>query len=97
MASSDLSHYHSYDDAYKLDQEVIEAIKRKDAATIAEGTRTRALEACGGAPISSLLVAAGKAGADRVEILKHATSGDVPGGMKDQVVGYLAAAIYPTE
>jgi len=39
------------------------------------------------------LAAADLKGAANVNILRHKTSGDVPGGMRDQVVGYLAAAI----
>ena len=94
VASSDLSHYHSYDEAYRLDKEVIELIKGKDALRLAEGCRQRKLEACGGMPIASLMLAAKEAGVDQVEILRHQTSGDVPYGSKDQVVCYLAAAFY---
>lgn len=94
VASSDLSHYHGYDDAYRLDGMVIDLIKELDAESLAEGCRTRDLEACGGTPIAALLAAANKIGACEVEILRHKTSGDIPGGMRDQVVGYLAAAVY---
>ena len=94
VASSDLSHYHGYEEAYRLDGEVIELIERMDAEAIANGCSRNKLEACGSAPISALLFAADKKGARNVEILRHKTSGDIPGGMRDQVVGYLAAAVY---
>ncbi len=94
VASSDLSHYHGYDEAYRLDGEVIGYIEEMNAQGLAEGCRRRELEACGGMPISALLAAAGEVENCRVEILRHKTSGDVPGGLRDQVVGYLAAAIY---
>jgi len=97
VASSDLSHFHPYDEAYRLDQMVIEEIKTGNAERIAEACSTRELEACGGAPIAALLSAADLTGMKRIEILNHATSGDVPEGMRDQVVGYLAVGIYPTE
>lgn len=93
VASSDLSHFHGYDEAYRLDGEVIEKIRAMDAQGLAEGCRKRELEACGGAPISALMVAADLTGARQVEILRHKTSGDVSGGMRDQVVGYLAVSI----
>ncbi len=97
VASSDLSHYHSYDQAYRLDSQVIERVEALDARGLAEGCRSRELEACGAAPISALLTAAELIGAKQVRILRHRTSGDVKGGMRDQVVGYLAAAIYRGE
>jgi len=93
VASTDLSHYHSYDEAYRLDREVIKAIETLDAEAVADGCRKRELEACGGSPVAALLAAADLKGARNVNILRHKTSGDVPGGMRDQVVGYLAAAI----
>ncbi len=94
VASSDLSHFHPYEQAKAIDQNVINAIKAGDAPTIAEGCRSGALEACGGAPIAALLSAARELKKNQIEILRHANSGDVPGGSKDQVVGYLAAAVY---
>ncbi len=97
VASSDLSHYHDYDTAYRLDRELIARVEAMDGEGVAEGCRSRHLEACGGSPIAAVLAAADRFGARRVRILRHATSGDVPGGMRDQVVGYLAAAVYPGE
>jgi hypothetical protein len=93
VASTDLSHYHSYDEAYRLDQNVIEAIKDLDAEAIANGCQRHEMEACGGAPVAALLAAADLKNARKVNILRHKTSGDVPGGVRNQVVGYLAAAI----
>lgn len=95
VASSDLSHYHSYDKAYQLDQAVIDRIQTMDAEGLAEGCHSGILEACGGVPIAATMTAAGLMSAKNVKILRHATSGDVTGGMRDQVVGYLAAAFYP--
>ena len=94
VASSDLSHYHSYDEAYKLDRRVIALIEALDAEGLAEGCRDGKLEACGGMPIASLLAAGTGLGSAGVKILRHKNSGDVPEGGKAQVVGYLAAAVY---
>ena len=41
--------------------------------------------------------AAKKLGADSVEILKYANSGDVPAGDMNRVVGYMAAMLYNSE
>lgn len=94
VASSDLSHFHPYKRAIAIDQNVISAIKAGDAHAVAEGCRTGAFEACGGAPIASLLFAAKEKKKNQIEILRHANSGDVTGVQKDKVVGYLAAAVY---
>lgn len=93
VASSDLSHYHSYNEAYALDRDVIDAIEGGDGKEVFDGCLTGSLEACGGAPIAALLESANHCGPNEIRILRHATSGDVPSGMRDQVVGYLAAAV----
>jgi len=94
VASSDLSHYHSYNEAYARDREVIAAIRNGQAQEIAEKCQTQQLEACGGAPIAAMLAVAEMSGGCEVEILRHRTSGDVPYGSRGQVVGYMAAALY---
>jgi AmmeMemoRadiSam system protein B len=48
--------------------------------------------ACGRGALASVLWAAKNLGANRVQILHHATSGDVTGDF-NQVVGYAAAVI----
>lgn len=93
IASSDLSHYHDYDTAYNLDGDVIERIEHLDAEGLAKGCKSGELQACGGASISALLIAAVNSFTPEVIILKHATSGDIPNGSKNQVVGYLAVAL----
>jgi len=94
VASSDLSHFHPYDEAIALDRQVTDAIKRRDYRILSENLAGRKWEACGGGPIVTALMAAEKLGATRAEILKYANSGDVPYGDKDRVVGYVSAAIY---
>ena len=48
--------------------------------------------ACGHAAVAAAMWAARELGADRVQVLHHATSGDVTGDFS-QVVGYGAAAV----
>ncbi len=94
VASSDLSHYRSYESAYNIDREMIRLVEKGDAEAIANGCEKREVEACGGAPIATALHAGNLLGYKRTIVLRYATSGDVKGGLKDRVVGYMAAASY---
>ncbi len=92
IASSDLSHYHPYEQAIKLDEKVLNAIKEWDYYNLSRNLQARLWEACGGGPIVSLMIAAEYLGANQVRLLKYGNSGDVPGGDKSRVVGYSAFA-----
>lgn len=90
IASSDLSHYHSYEDARELDAEFIAALERADARLLYDGLKDGRFEACGGGPVVSAMIACRKLGAGVVETLAYANSGDVWHD-RSRVVGYLAA------
>ncbi len=92
VASSDLSHYHSYASAVQLDKTVQEYVKNFDPEGLAGATAKGTCEACGAGPIITVMLAAKQLGADTAHILNYANSGDVSGN-KAQVVGYLAAAL----
>jgi hypothetical protein len=102
IASSDMSHYPSYEDAVRVDKHMLKAIESLDARAV---ERTAALEMgggtpnlqtalCGEGPVKTILTAARSLGANRAHVLCYANSGDVPGGTRSQVVGYCAVAIY---
>ncbi|RPI03032.1 MAG: AmmeMemoRadiSam system protein B [Ignavibacteriae bacterium] len=91
VASSDLSHYHPYDDAVTLDTMVISEIENYNSDSFITNMEKNSFEACGGGPIAVVMSAAYQLGAGRAEILFYCNSGDVS-GEKDGVVGYLAAA-----
>jgi MEMO1 family protein len=91
VASSDLSHYHPYDEAVLLDNEVISELEKFNSETFINKMETHSFEACGGGPIASVMNAARQLGATKAEILFYCNSGDIT-GEKDGVVGYLAAA-----
>jgi MEMO1 family protein len=93
VASSDLSHYHPYQTAVTLDHKVIDYVMNLDAGGLYHAITTDQCEACGAVPIIAALLCAQKLGACRAEQLWYATSGDVGGGDKSAVVGYLAAAL----
>ncbi len=93
LASSDLSHYHRYADAKRLDSCFISFVKNMDPEGLYQALRAGKCEACGGGPVISVMLASLALGADRAVILKSANSGDVT-GEKDRVVGYMAGAIF---
>lgn len=92
VASSDLSHFHKYDEAVRLDAKVCNAVERWDYFSLSRNFSTRTWEACGGGPIVAAMIAAERLGANKAVVLKYANSGDVPIGDRDRVVGYMSAA-----
>jgi AmmeMemoRadiSam system protein B/AmmeMemoRadiSam system protein A len=92
VASSDLSHYHPYDEAVRLDHATLTALEEYDYFNMSQNFERRIWEACGGGPIVAAMIAAERLGANQAKILKYANSGDVTGD-KSQVVGYGAAAL----
>jgi len=84
LASSDLSHYHTYDEARKLDARCVKAICDLDLDEMKEQ------EACGKLPILTLMHLA-KLKNWTARLLDSRNSGDTS-GEKDRVVGYTAIA-----
>lgn len=84
VVSSDLSHYHPYAQARRLDIAFLDAVVRGDVAAAAQG------EACGRLPILTLMHLAQALGW-QPRLLDYRNSGDTAGG-RDQVVGYAAVA-----
>ncbi len=82
VISSDLSHYHDYDTARRLDAATAAAIERGDWGQLGSDN------ACGFLPIAGLLVEALRRGL-AAQRLSLCNSGDTAGG-RDRVVGYGA-------
>jgi AmmeMemoRadiSam system protein B/AmmeMemoRadiSam system protein A len=93
IASSDLSHFHDYDEARRLDRMVLKSVEAYDYYSLSRNFATRNWEACGGGPIVAVMMASERLGADKAVLLKYANSGDVPGGDRNRVVGYSAFAL----
>ncbi len=93
VGSSDLSHYHSYDQAVELDAVVLKHLKNFSPQELLDDLRVNSAEACGGGPMAVAMLAARELGADQARVLKYLNSGDVTGD-KRGVVGYAAAAFY---
>jgi hypothetical protein len=89
LASSDLSHYHTYDDAVRMDHKTLDALHAWDYFSMSRNFESRIWEACGGAPIVAAMVYAERMGANQARVLKYANSGDVTGD-RSRVVGYSA-------
>jgi len=97
VVSSDLSHYHPYEEAVRLDSLVLKAFEAYDYYGLERCFVTGLWEACGGGPMVAVMRAAEKLGADTAKVLKYANSGDVPEGDKDRVVGYGAGVLVKSQ
>ncbi len=93
IASSDLSHFYPAAVAKRLDAEVLARIEAFDPQGVLSVEEEGKGFACGRGAIAAALWAAQDLGADKAEIVQHATSGDVTMDL-DSVVGYGAAVIY---
>ena len=87
VASSDLSHYHDYETARRLDAATAAAIEQGEWAGLGPS------EACGHLAVAGLLVEAGRRGLE-ARRLALCNSGDTA-GPRDRVVGYAAFAVLP--
>ncbi|RMD98215.1 MAG: AmmeMemoRadiSam system protein B [Calditrichaeota bacterium] len=94
IASSDLSHYHSYEVAQSIDAQFILLLEKSNPRELAIALERKEVEACGGGPVVATLIASKKLGAPRVQTLLYRNSGDVWVD-KTRVVGYLAALFVP--
>ncbi|MCF8051206.1 MAG: AmmeMemoRadiSam system protein B [Desulfobacterales bacterium] len=100
VASTDLSHYPSYEDARRVDRAVLEAaatmdpdaVRREIGTRMAQGVANLSTCACGAAPMTAAMTAARHLGAKGVRIVSYANSGDALVGRPDRVVGYGAVA-----
>ncbi|MGC8787117.1 MAG: AmmeMemoRadiSam system protein B [Anaerolineae bacterium] len=92
VASTDLSHFHRYEIAVRLDQLVLDHITAYDLEGLARTLAMQKAEACGGGPVMAVMVAAQELGANRAVLLKYMNSGDVIGD-RSSVVGYAAVAL----
>src|ERR1035437_5587476 len=87
VVSSDLSHYHPYDEARQLDTRCVKAMCSLDIGAM------ETQEACGKLPILALLHLAHQNGW-QARLLDYRNSGDTSGDKSHGVVGYAAIAFY---
>lgn len=92
VASTDLSHFYNQQTALTYDRAMLSAIESFHPEEAFDLERAGKGFACGLGAFTAVLWAARELGADKVQILRHATSGNVTGDYSS-VVGYGAAAI----
>lgn len=98
VCSTDLSHYHDYETAASMDKKTTGAILKGDIASFVEMLQEGECEACGTPALITTMLLAPTLGANQVELLQYANSGDLPAGRhgvtgdKSRVVGYAAIA-----
>ncbi len=101
IGSTDLTHYPSYENAKKVDQDAVEAILSLEPEKIddmnkhwlGKGIPNLHCTICSEAAVKTVMRIAKSLGADTAVLLKAANSGDVSIGYKDEVVGYAAIAL----
>jgi len=96
IASSDLSHYHSYNRAVEMDKIILNHLERFDIEGVNRDLANGRCEACGGGPIITVMLAARSLGANKAKVIKYQNSGDVTGD-KSRVVGYGATVFYKAQ
>jgi len=92
VASTDLSHFYPHSQANVFDAEVLRRIEAFDPEGVLQAEAEGKGFACGRGAVAAVLWAAKELGADTVQVLNYATSGDVTGDYSS-VVGYGAAVV----
>ena len=92
VASSDMTHYESHDEAGVKDRMAIRCIQNRDPVALFETVRSEQITMCGVNPVTVMLYCSESLGAKEAELVKYMTSGEVSGDM-EQVVGYAGMII----
>ena len=92
VASTDLSHFYDQGTANRLDHEMLKRFESFDPNAIFQEEHSGKGCACGHGAVAAVLWASKSLGADKVQILNYATSGDVTGDYSS-VVGYGAGVV----
>ena len=91
--TTDLSHYHPYSEAERLDEGTVNAMLFETPQAVYRLFQRAELEACGRGPIVTSLLLAAKLGYPTRELLSYANSGDTAGN-PTSVVGYAAIGMF---
>lgn len=92
VASTDLSHFYNQQTALTYDRAMLDEIESFNPDGAFDLERAGKGFACGLGAFTAVMWAARELGADKVKVLRHATSGNITGDYSS-VVGYGAAAI----
>jgi MEMO1 family protein len=96
IASSDLSHFHSNEEARKLDLALVDAYMDYDYYKIISNVLMKKWEACGSGPVFVAMALGEMLGANKTQLIKYANSSETAyyKGNPEKVVGYLTGLIY---
>jgi MEMO1 family protein len=92
IASSDMNHFESHKIAGEKDKKAIVKIENRDAQGLDETVRQEQISMCGVNPVTVMLLCSEKMGAQKAELIKYKTSGEVNGD-KSRVVGYAGVIV----
>jgi len=92
VASTDLSHYLSQEQAHQIDKRTLDAILAKDAHGMIRGIGRGAYSMCGSAAVVAAMAYALARGATEWSLLDYRTSAETSGDYR-QVVGYAAVSM----
>ena len=91
VASSDMSHYHSYEDAVKMDRKTISLIEEGKLETLETSIGSKKCELCGWDSLKIFNKIMKDQNALKPELIHYENSGDaVPESREKGVVGYMA-------
>lgn len=93
VASSDMSHYLSDDEARRIDQVALEPLLANEPERLYRTIREQRISMCGFIPATAMLAYAAQRGTRAPELLAYATSGDASGD-RGRVVGYAGVAVW---
>ena len=92
VASTDMTHYESQDEANKKDRMAIERVLALDPEGLFDTVISNRISMCGFIPTVVALIASKAMGAEEAQLVTYATSGDITGDYR-QVVGYASFII----
>lgn len=95
VATSDLSHFHPYEAAARMDRVLIAMFEQGNAEAIYDANAKEEVEACGMGPVLTSILLARKMKWSGPKLVQYANSGDVTGD-RGSVVGYAAMAYRKT-
>jgi AmmeMemoRadiSam system protein B/AmmeMemoRadiSam system protein A len=95
IASTDLSHFHSADTAETMDKNLVRTFIRYDYFALQNLLAMGEIEACGGGPLVTMMMATEQLGATHASPVTYLHSGKTEAGKsrQDRVVGYFSGVI----
>jgi len=87
VTSSDMNHYEDDETTRVKDRKAIDMLLKLDAEGLYNVCREEQISMCGLGPAITMLTAMRRSGAEKAELVRYATSGDISGD-RDAVVGY---------